>query len=304
MELDYSQRLSNPNFYNITQIHKIIQTRPKNRNGKALPIYLSSNYNDIFLLFDMLSLDNDNDINFFIPPIVMMKQEIAQDDNEYGLICRYDVKLYEGQYYTFYEKQFTNLQTTYVILSCDSHRRFEDINFNVLHYIVNDGEIKEISKDVHLYIGVSKDIFMTFWQQCHVAQQNDSIKYDVVYPLQDEVRFGGFPIINIIQHINSPSPILKVSSKNMKGIIMETAQNFALTPLQPTQPQPQSAQVSAEPKQPKQPKPTQPSQSAQPLQSRVSNEPQPQSAQVSEDLLRSRYPTESDSDIEPFHKKP
>lgn len=278
MELDYSQRLSNPNFYNITQIHKIIQTRPKNRDGKVLPIYLSSNYNDIFLLFDTLTLEND--INFFIPPIVKMKQEIAQDDNEYGLICRYDVKLYEGQYYTFYEKQFTNLQTTYVILSCDSHRRFEDIDFNVLHYIVNDGEIREILKDVHLYIGVSKDMFITFWQQCHVAQQNDSIKYDVCYPLQDEVRFGGFPIINIIQHINSPSPILKVSSKNIKGIIMETAQNtkFALTPLQ----QSQSTQS----------------------QSTQSQSTQSQSKQVSKDLLRSRYPTESDSDIEQFFKKP
>ena len=183
-------------------------------------------------MFDKLPLDDENGINFFILPVVKMKQELAQDDNQYGLICRYDVQLYEGQYCTFYEKQFTNLQTNYVILSCDCHRRFEEMDFNVLHYIVNDGELIKTVNDVHLYIGVSKNMFMAFWQRCHVARQNESIKYDVVCPLQDEVRFSGFPVINIIQHIDSPSPILKVPTKNIKSIIMETAQNAKVDSLQ------------------------------------------------------------------------
>ena len=288
MESNYQQRLENPNFYNISQIHKIIQTRPNNRNGQILPIYLSSNYSDIFLLFDKITIVDENRINFYIPSVVKMKQEIAQGDNQYGLICRYDVELYEKQFYTFYEKQFSNLECNYVILSCDCHRRFEEKDFNVLHYIVNDDVLMKTTNDVHLYIGVCKDVFMAFWQRCRVAPQNESEKIDVVYPFQNEVRFGGFPVINIIEYMDSLSPILKVPSTNIKNIIMETVENtkvdlpkvpphIGLTPL-----------PKFEPTQPTQP--TQPAQPTQPTQPR--------------NLLRSRYTTDSDSEIEQFHSKP
>lgn len=54
-----------------------------------------------------------------------------------------------------------------------------------------------------------------------VGHQCESIKVDVVYPLQYQVCFGGFLIINIIQRIDVPNPVLKVPGERISEIILE-----------------------------------------------------------------------------------